>query len=86
MAAELSLRLGLIDETRAARVARLVERAGLPIVGPDLGIARYFELMRVDKKASAGEIRFVLLEGPARAGLHTAPNDAVAGAIRRHTR
>ena len=86
IAAELSLRLGLVDETRAKRVARLVERAGLPILAPDLGIARYFELMRVDKKASAGEIRFVLLEGPARAGLHTAPDDMVADAIRSHTR
>ena len=84
MAAELSLRLGLIDPARMARVARLVERAGLPVRGPDWGAERYLELMRVDKKATSGEIRFVLLEGPARAGLHTAPNDLVAASIRRH--
>jgi len=29
--------------------------------------------MRIDKKSEGGEIRFVLLEGPGRAGVHRAP-------------
>ena len=42
------------------RVTALIERAGLPVVGPALGADRYLELMRVDKKTEAGEIRFVV--------------------------
>ena len=72
MAAELSTRLGLIPREQAARVTRLVERAGLPIRGPSLGLEGYLEPMRVDKKSEGGEIHFVLLEGPGRAGVHRA--------------
>jgi 3-dehydroquinate synthase len=81
MAAELSVRLGLLDAARAGRLTRLIERAGLPVRGPKLGAARYLELMRVDKKAEAGETRFVLLDGPGRAIMRTAPPDLVAAVI-----
>jgi 3-dehydroquinate synthase len=77
MALQLSRRLGLIDEAFAQRVTDLVARAGLPTVGPALGAERYLELMRVDKKAEAGEIRFVVLEGPGRAGVRGAPDALV---------
>ena len=70
MAAELSARIGLIPREQAARVTRLVERAGLPVRGPALGLEGYLEPMRIDKKSEGGEIRFVLLEGPGRAGVH----------------
>jgi len=62
MAAALSVRLGLLDPQSAARLRRLVERAGLPAAGPQLTADRYLELMSVDKKADAGQLRFVLLE------------------------
>ena len=77
MALQLSRRLGLIDEVFAQRVTDLIARAGLPTVGPALGVERYLELMRVDKKAEAGEIRFVVLEGPGRAGVRGAPDALV---------
>jgi 3-dehydroquinate synthase len=77
MALQLSRRLGLIDEAFAQRVTALIARAGLPTVGPALGAERYLELMRVDKKAEAGEIRFVVLEGPGRAGVRGAPDALV---------
>jgi 3-dehydroquinate synthase len=77
MALQLSRRLGLIDEAFAQRVTALIARAGLPTVGPALGAERYVELMRVDKKAEAGEIRFVVLEGPGRAGVRGAPDALV---------
>ena len=73
MAAELSTRMGLIPREQAARVTRLIERAGLPVRGPALGLKGYLEPMRIDKKSEGGEIRFVLLEGPGRAGVHRAP-------------
>ena len=86
MAADLSARLGLIDGAYAQRIRGIVERAGLPVVGPRLGAARYAELMRLDKKAQAGETRFVVIEAPGRAGVRTAPDALVAQVIEAHTR
>lgn len=87
MAADLSVRLGLIDAGYAARIERLVERARLPVYGPvGLSPERYLELMRVDKKSEAGEIRFVLIESAGRACVRGAPDDAVREVIAARTR
>ncbi len=62
IAAELSALLGLVPPAFVDRLARLVERAGLPVRAPSLGgVGRWLELMRVDKNAEGGEIRFVLI-------------------------
>jgi 3-dehydroquinate synthase len=84
MAADLSASLGLMPATFVDRMRRLVERAGLPVAGPALGAARYLELMRVDKKAEGGEIRFVVIESLGRAAVRPAPDAVVAGVIERH--
>jgi 3-dehydroquinate synthase len=81
MAAHLSQRLGGVDEAFVGRLTRVVEAAGLPVLGPKLGVDRYLELMRLDKKSEAGEIRFVTLEAPGRAGVHSAPDAVVAEVI-----
>jgi 3-dehydroquinate synthase len=82
MAAELSARLGLIAPAFARRIEALVARAGLPVRGPRaLSPARYLELMRVDKKAEGGDIRFVLLDGEAHASLRTADEGLVSEVI-----
>ena len=85
MAAELSRRLGMVDEAFVQRLTKLIERAGLPTKGPVLHAAdnagRYLELMRVDKKSEAGEIRFVLIDGPGKAVLRTAPDALVREVI-----
>ena len=86
MAADLSLRLGTITSDMNRRLARLIERAGLPVRGPDLGVQRYLDLMRLDKKSEAGEIRFIVLDGPGRATLRSAPDALVADVIETHTR
>ena len=78
MAAHLSQRLGLVDVAFVQRLTRVIERAGLPIVGPALGVDTYLHHMRVDKKAQAGDIRFVLIDGPGRALVRGAPDDMVA--------
>ena len=85
MAAELSCRLGLVDAAFVARLTALVQRAGLPVRGPVLdatdNAARYIELMRVDKKAEGGEIRFVLIDGPGQAVMRAAPDALVRQVI-----
>jgi len=83
MAAELSARLGLVSEGFARRIESLVARAGLPVRGPrSLSPARYIELMRVDKKAQGGDIRFVLLDGEGHATVRTAPETVVVEVLR----
>lgn len=62
MAADLSWRMGLLDENSRDRISNLVEKAGLPTIAPDLGNDRWIELMEVDKKNVGGEIQFVLLK------------------------
>lgn len=80
MAAELSLRLGYIDLAFVNRLRSLVLRSGLPVVAPILdpneNASRYLDLMRVDKKAEGGQIKFVVIESPG-----TARVQAVADAI-----
>ena len=62
MAADLSQRLGFIDAAAVERVRALVAAAGLPTAAPDLGEARWIELMEVDKKNEGGAIKFILLK------------------------
>ncbi len=86
MGAELSARLGLVDAGYAQRIRRIVERAGLPVVAPRLGASRYLELMRHDKKARAGAIRFVVIESPGRAGVRAVDDALVTEVLDAHTR
>jgi 3-dehydroquinate synthase len=83
MAAELSQRLGHVDRALVERLAHLIVRAGLPTQAPDLAVERFLELMRVDKKAHAGDIRFVLLSEPGRAMVQGAPDALVREVIER---
>ena len=77
MAAHLSQRLGGVDAAFVQRLTALIERAGLPVVGPALGVERYLELMRIDKKSEAGEIRFVVVDKPGSAVVRSAPDAMV---------
>lgn len=61
MAADLSHRMGFINESAKARITSLVRAAGLPVVAPDLGADRWLELMQVDKKNEGGQIKFILI-------------------------
>ncbi|MGN1057668.1 MAG: 3-dehydroquinate synthase [Comamonas sp.] len=85
MAAHLSQRLGLVDAEFVTRLTRLIERAGLPTRGAILdaqdNAGAYLEHMRVDKKAQAGAIRFVLIDGPGKALVRSAPDDVVREVI-----
>ena len=85
MAAHLSQRLGRVDAEFVQRLTTLIKRAGLPVKGPVLSATdnagRYLELMRVDKKSEAGEIRFVVIDGPGQAAVCAAPDALVREVI-----
>ncbi|MDO4591240.1 MAG: 3-dehydroquinate synthase [Comamonadaceae bacterium] len=85
MAAHLSMALGLVDQAFVQRLTQLIERAGLPTRGPVLdaqdNAGAYLEHMRVDKKAEAGAIRFVLIDGPGKAVVQSASDDLVRQVI-----
>jgi 3-dehydroquinate synthase len=85
MAARLSQALGLVDAAFVERLTALIRRAGLPTVAPILdaqdNVGRYLALMRVDKKSEAGEIKFVLIDGPGKAVVRRAADDVVAHVI-----
>jgi 3-dehydroquinate synthase len=85
MAARLSQGLGLIDGVFVERLRTLIQRAGLPVTGPRLSpsdnAGRYLELMRVDKKAEAGEIKFVVIAAPGSAAVRSAPDALVREVI-----
>ncbi|MBT9489110.1 MAG: 3-dehydroquinate synthase [Rubrivivax sp.] len=84
LAAELSVRLGHIPAAYAEHLSHLIERAGLPVRAPALGVQRYLRLMRLDKKAEAGEIRFVVIAAPGRAAVQAAPDALVEAVLRTH--
>ena len=87
MAAELSRELGLVDAAFVQRLTALIRRAGLPTRGATIdesdNAGRYLQLMRVDKKAEGGEIRFVVIDGPGRAAVRSAPDALVRAMINR---
>ena len=84
IAADVSVRLGLLDAAAATRLRELTRRAGLPVQAPPLPLARYIELMQVDKKNEAGSVRFVLLQGLGHALLRPAPADVVSASLLTH--
>jgi 3-dehydroquinate synthase len=77
MAADLSCRLGFIDEATKTRITALIRAAGLPVRAPDLGAGRWLELMQVDKKSEGGQIKFILLKPLGTPIVMKAPEDAL---------
>jgi 3-dehydroquinate synthase len=68
LAARLSERLRMGAAVDTARLARLLERLGLPIAVPaGMQAERLLELMRLDKKNTAGTLRLILWRGIGRA-------------------
>lgn len=88
MAARLSQALGWLDAAALERMRALFVRVGLPVVGPwlaatpEASATRYLELMRHDKKVSAGVLRLVLLQAIGQAVLSAEADDvAILDAI-----
>ena len=62
-AADLSRRLGYLNDADVARIIAVFKAADLPVTPPaEMTVQRYIELMSVDKKNLDGKIRVILLE------------------------
>jgi len=77
MAADLSVRVGLLSEAEASRLKKIIEALHLPTQPPKLGVDRFMELMSVDKKAEGGEVRYILLNGLGQSKIQTVDDDLV---------
>ncbi len=78
MAAELSARLGWINQQDCQRVRTLIRSAGLPDRPPEgLSAVRMQELMQGDKKVAEGRVRLVLLRALGEAVLSADYDDAM---------
>lgn len=80
-AADLSRRMGMLDGDAAQRLQRLVAAAGLPVAAPAFPADQWVDLMAVDKKAEAGNLRFVLLEGLGKVRVGPVPADALRATL-----
>lgn len=75
MAADLSQRMGWLNEAQIARIKTIMQAAKLPIEPPDLGVDEYLRLMQLDKKVADGRIRLILQQDIGKA-IITADYDA----------
>lgn len=66
MAADMSLRLGWIDQALYDRIYNLTKASNLPLKPPTnlMDVQTFKNLMAVDKKVADGLLRLILLKGP----------------------
>jgi len=74
LAADLSARLGLVQQGLVGRVEGVVQAAGLPTRIAGLSKTAALAAMRGDKKAEAGRIKFIVLERIGRAVQREVPD------------
>lgn len=84
LAARLSARLGLSHEADSERLQGVLRAFGLPTVLPDgLQAEAVFERMRLDKKADADGLRFIVWNSPGHAFVMVDVPDAAVHAVLR---
>jgi 3-dehydroquinate synthase len=76
-AAALSRAQGRLDEATAVRHRTVLESLGLPTAYDREAWTDLLAAMRVDKKARADTLRFVVLDGLAKPGILTGPDEAL---------
>jgi 3-dehydroquinate synthase len=79
IAAELSARLGWLQEGAVERIRQLLLRVGLPVLAPRLGVARYLDLMAHDKKMADGRMHLILLKSIGHGVIHAESDAALIG-------
>ena len=62
LASEMSKRLGYVSSDELHRIVDLIKASGLPLEAPRIGVDKARELMSMDKKVHAGQLRLVLLQ------------------------
>ncbi len=73
-AAELARVAGRLDDATADRHRAVLDAIGLPVSYPDGVLEELVEIMRGDKKARSGTLRFVVLDGLAEPGRLEGPD------------
>jgi 3-dehydroquinate synthase len=73
-AAELARVAGRLDDATADRHRAVLDAIGLPVSYPDGVLEELVEIMRGDKKARSGTLRFVVLDGLAKPGRLEGPD------------
>jgi 3-dehydroquinate synthase len=63
LAADLSQRMGWLNDADVQRMHALLTASSLPLRAPNLGVKKYLDLMANDKKVADGKIRLVLQQG-----------------------
>lgn len=63
LAADLSKRLGWLNQDEVTRIATIFNQARLPLTPPKLTPEHYLTLMQLDKKVADGQIRLILQQG-----------------------
>ena len=81
LAARLSVDMGSLDPREARRIRDALAYARLPVTAPVFEFARWMDLMELDKKASAGTPRFVLLRGLGAAYIAGASEERLAALL-----
>ncbi len=81
LAAALSVKLGMMPAVFEGRLRRLIQRAGLPTRPPVMPWSAWEGWMRVDKKAEAGAIRYVLIDSPGHAVMRAVDAQVVRSVI-----
>jgi 3-dehydroquinate synthase len=76
-AAALSRRSGRLDDATAARHRGVLDSLGLPTAYPKEAWPDLLAAMRVDKKARADTLRFVVLDGLAKPGILSGPDNSL---------
>ena len=80
MASDLSMRLGWLSAADAYRIKKIIRDFGLPVAPPaDIEEQQYLDIMLSDKKARAGRINFVLLQGIGKAIVSSEVEPALLG-------
>ena len=78
-AADISARLGMIEEADVARVTALIERLHLPTVAEGCTVDAMYKDIFHDKKTINGKVNWVLMEG---IGKVTCRNDVPEDVVR----
>lgn len=62
LAADMSRQLGYLSNAEYQRIENLIKASGLPLCAPHIGVDKARQLMSMDKKVHAGQLRLVLLQ------------------------